>query len=125
MKKIFFLLLMLIGLICCAPAQSSSYKSLSNSEFTQIINQKKTQLVDVRTKDEFKTGHLPNAINIDVNSPDFDKNIQQLNKKNPVAVYCRSGRRSKIAAQKLSEKGFTVYELNTGIMKWDGNVTQD
>ena len=59
---------------------------------------------------------------MDVNGKDFESKIDNLNKKKPVAVYCRSGRRSKIAAQKLADKGFEVYELDKGIMQWDGEI---
>lgn len=103
-------------------AQNAAYTSLDNKDFAKIVKQKKMQVVDVRTTAEFATGHLPKAVNMDVNSKDFDQQIEKLNKKKPVAVYCRSGRRSKVAAGKLADKGFKVYELDKGIIQWDGEI---
>jgi rhodanese-related sulfurtransferase len=79
-------------------------------------------LVDVRTAKEYSEGHIPGAMNIDVNAPDFEEKIKVLDKKENVAIYCRSGRRSKIAAEKMTAAGFKVIELNTGFLSWDGAV---
>lgn len=122
MKKFLLILAIFFGLFCSGCAQNAQYTSLSNQEFAKVIKQKKVQLVDVRSFSEYNSGHLNKAINIDVNCKDFDNRIEKLNKKKPVAVYCRSGRRSKIAAQKLSSKGFKVYELDKGIQQWDGEI---
>lgn len=56
--------------------------------------------VDARTPQEFIEGHIPGAVNIDINSKDFIRQAASLDKTSPVAVYCRSGRRSKVAAEK-------------------------
>lgn len=124
MKRILFILTIFFGLFCSGCAQNAQYTSLSNQEFAKVIKQKKVQVVDVRSLSEFSSGHLRKAVNIDVNCKDFDNRIEKLNKKKPVAVYCRSGRRSKIAAQKLSSKGFKVYELDKGIQQWDGKIVK-
>lgn len=124
MKKTIFLLAILLGFMGVGSAQNATYSSLGNKDFAKIVKEKKTQVVDVRTPAEFVTGHLPQAVNIDVNSKDFDKQIEKLNKKKPVAVYCRSGRRSKVAAGKLADKGFKVYELDKGIIQWDGEIVK-
>ncbi len=89
-------------------------------QFQQTIEQKSTLLVDVRTPKEFAEGHIANAINIDVNQPDFGNNptFGTAKKSKPIAVYCRSGKRSLKAANILSEKGFTVYNLGGGILAW-------
>lgn len=122
MKKLLLILVVFFGFLGCGCSQNVKYTSMTNSEFAKVIKQKKTQVVDVRSLSEFSSGHLRKAVNIDVNCKDFDNRIEKLNKKKPVAVYCRSGRRSKIAAQKLSDKGFTVYELDKGIQQWDGEI---
>jgi rhodanese-related sulfurtransferase len=73
----------------------------------------------VRTPDEFKSGHIKGAKNINIGDQvKFEADVARLNKKLPVAVYCRSGRRSKIAGQRLTDKGFVVYDLNQGIIEW-------
>jgi len=99
--------------------QSKELKSLSAHEFEQLLKDKKVQLVDVRTPDEYQSGHIKGAKNINIGDPvKFEAEAAKLNKKVPVAVYCRSGRRSKIAGQRLIDKGFVVYDLNQGILEW-------
>lgn len=79
----------------------------------------KPQLIDVRTPAEFGDGHLPNATNINSQSPDFAQSLSQLDKSQPVYVYCMSGGRSKGAVAKLHELGYDqVYELKGGYLKW-------
>lgn len=102
-------------------AQMEKMKSVTTPEFEEIITKSEVQLVDVRTPEEFHSGHIRNAVNIDVKSSVFSIKIMTLNKNIPVAVYCRSGMRSKAAAEILLRKGFTVIELNKGILDWMGN----
>jgi thioredoxin 1 len=79
----------------------------------------RAQVLDVRTPAEFGQGHLPSAINMDFRDSAFNKEIQNLDKTNPVYVYCLSGGRSAGAAQKLVEQGFSeVYEMQGGYLKW-------
>ena len=101
-------------------AQSeNTYKSLSVEEFAQQIDSKKIIVVDVRTEKEFAEGHLKNAVNV-VWSNTFDENLEKakLKKRKTLAVYCRSGRRSKAAANVLVSKGYNVIELDKGIIAW-------
>ncbi len=97
-----------------------NYEILNNEEFAKVITDKTVQLVDVRTPDEFNEVHIPGAVNIDVKNSDFPVEAEKLDKERPVAVYCRSGARSKIAAKILADKGYKVYDLDKGIMNWDG-----
>ncbi len=124
MKKFLLLIIAFCISLCGCNAQSKKFTSLDNEAFAKVISKKKTQVLDVRSPAEYTQGHLPKAINLDVNCKDFDRQIDKLNKKKPVAVYCRGGRRSKIAARKLADKGFTVYELDKGISQWKGKITQ-
>ena len=100
----------------------TEFKSVDIDEFKTEISKSCVQLVDVRTAKEYLEGHIPGAQNIDVNAPDFEEKIKVLDKKENVAIYCRSGRRSKMAANKLTAAGFKVIELNTGFLSWDGEV---
>ncbi|XVX20785.1 rhodanese-like domain-containing protein [Actinomycetota bacterium] len=78
-----------------------------------------TTVLDVRTPAEFASGHLPDAVNIDVESPDFGQRIGALAKDKPYAVYCRSGNRSGVAVQQMADAGFThTYHLDGGIGAW-------
>lgn len=119
MKKWINMLLLFIGM-GTAMAQNGNILSVPADEFEQAIKSKKIQLIDVRTPAEYKSGHIKGAKNIDVRNRNFDKQILMLKKRVPVAVYCRSGNRSKTAAQKLTEKGFTVIELDHGFNEWSG-----
>ena len=100
----------------------SDFKSVDIKEFKIEIAKSDVQLVDVRTVKEYSEGHIPGAMNIDVNAVDFEEKIKVLDKKENVAIYCRSGRRSKMAANKLAAAGYKVIEFNTGFLSWDGAV---
>ncbi|WP_159636838.1 thioredoxin domain-containing protein [Sphingobacterium composti Ten et al. 2007 non Yoo et al. 2007] len=94
---------------------------LSNTEAFKIIDKSKVQVLDVRTAEEFSKGHLKNSININWNDRDnFEKATNtNLDKNNPVYVYCLSGGRSSKAAQYLVEQGYEVFEIDGGMMKWE------
>ena len=77
------------------------------------------QLVDVRRPEEFEAGHIDKAVLINVQEADFVAKAKSLlDKSKPVAVYCRSGRRSKDAANMLVKEGFKVFDLNNGYLGW-------
>jgi rhodanese-related sulfurtransferase len=117
-----------INFIACG--QKSSTKE-QNNEVEQAaislispedLNQanKDIQLIDVRKPEEFSSGHLENAVNMNFYDDDFEDQIQTLDKSKEVYLYCRSGGRSGKAAQKLEEMGFTkVYDLEGGILNWE------
>ena len=62
------------------------------------------------------------AVSIDLDREDFFEQMDCLDKDKPVAVYCRGGRRSKIAAERFVGKGFEVTELDGGIITWEGEI---
>lgn len=97
-----------------------SFKSVGVEEFSAVINDTNTIVVDVRRADEWAAGHLAEAqYNIDALQDDFiQKANATLPKDKTIAIYCRSGRRSKAAATKLAEQGFEVVELDGGIISW-------
>jgi len=99
---------------------SGNIKTVNASEFKKIIADPKVQLVDVRTIDEYASGTIGQAIQIDITSPYFIKNARKkLDKSRPVAVFCRSGVRSMRAAQMMGKEGFPViYNLKGGILAW-------
>lgn len=99
----------------------SAVEQISASALKELLNQKgELRLIDVRTPQEFKEGHLPKAININVFSTNFVNECQSKLKTTDVLVlYCRSGQRSMNAAKKLEESGFkSLYNLKGGIMAW-------
>ena len=116
-----FFTLALAGWLFSGCCSTEDFISQSNQEFAATISDSNVQLVDVRTAEEFADGHIPGAVNIDVKRADFDELAESgLDIGRPVAVYCRSGARSKVAAKRLAGKGFKVYELDRGFMNWDG-----
>ena len=120
--KIKYLLTCLALMLFISCQAQTEFKSVDIDEFKTEISKSGVQLVDDRTAQEYSEGHIPGAMNIDVNAPDFEEKIKALDKKENVAIYCRSGRRSKLAANKLTAAGFKVIELNTGFLSWDGEV---
>lgn len=82
-------------------------------------------IVDVRTPSEFREGHIPNAINVP-NENIGNTELRQLpDKDRKLLVYCRSGRRSKEAAEKLAKMGYTKVMEFGGIIDWDGEVVKE
>ncbi len=96
-----------------------NFRSVNAADFEQFVKQPDVIVLDSRTAQEDADGHIRNAVNIDVKADDFEqKAIASLDKSKTIAVYCRSGRRSKIAAATLAKNGFTVVELDCGILCW-------
>ncbi len=112
----------LLGLTACSNAQNKAYTDMDVEAFSKFITEKGVQIVDVRTPEEYVEGHIEDAKNINVFDSDFtEKAMKSLDTSKPVAVYCRSGKRSADAAQRLSEKGFSVTNLKGGILAWKAN----
>ena len=104
-----------------------SYKRISQNKAMKIMEEETGYLiVDVRRPDEFAEGHIEGAINVP-NEEIVDEMPEKLPDKDQLLlVYCRTGRRSKEAAEKLAKIGYTnIYEIG-GINTWPGNiVTED
>lgn len=95
------------------------YITYSPKEFADKIDTDNVYLLDVRTADEFKEGHIHGANNLDVQSSDFNHEaVSELPKDKVIAVYCGSGKRSALAAGKLSDDGFKVINLDGGMTAW-------
>ena len=93
--------------------------SVSVEAFADSISRPGVQLVDVRTPEEFNSGNIPGSVNIDVMTGHFCEEASGLlDKSRTVAVYCRSGNRSKNAAKMLSMMGYNVVELDSGYKAW-------
>ncbi len=114
MKRIVFLLLILPALVI---AQDKK-QVLPAQEFKNKLIDKNAVLVDVRTPEEFKQGHLDKAVNKNVNDADFDAYCTKLDKGKTYFVYCLAGKRSHNAAETMRKKGLTVFELKDGINGW-------
>lgn len=118
LRKIGFAILTTIVLLSAACAQDKD--KLSVDEFDLKLQQTpEAQVVDVRTPEEFKKNHVKGALNVNINSDEFEKQVAALDKTKPVMVYCLSGGRSEKAAAYMRKQGFSkVYEMDGGMMKW-------
>ena len=97
-----------------------AFRSVGVEEFEKAVADSTYTVLDVRMPVEYEEGHIPGTdYNIDVLENDFTKKaLKKLPKDRPVALYCRSGNRSKTAARILSENGYEVLELATGYLGW-------
>jgi len=114
-------ILILITVLCTNLAVSQEENVLlSVKAFSKTMSeQPELVVVDVRTPEEFDSGHLEGAINYNWKSENFNKQILDLDKTKPVLIYCRSGARSAKAVAHMRSEGFTViYELQGGIVNW-------
>lgn len=119
MIKIMATIIAALGLALGACAQNENITSVDADQFEQAITADSVQLVDVRTAEEYGEGHIAYATNIDVRQPDFlEKATATLSKDKPAYVYCRSGKRSLMAAEQLAKAGYKVVNLRGGIMEW-------
>ena len=84
-----------------------------------LQSDEKAYLLDVRRADEYAAGHLPGAALLDVtDSVAFARGVEQLDKEKNIYIYCRSGRRSRKAADILTAKGFKVTDMQGGYNAW-------
>ena len=127
MKKLVFLLLAVMLLTACGQDkendQGAVYMNITAEEAKQIMDSEERYIIlDVRTQEEYDQGHIPNAILI----PDTEiKNKAEkvmMDKDQLILVYCRSGRRSKLAAEILAELGYTNVKEFGGIIDWPYEV---
>ena len=101
------------------PGDAGAVQAVDTQEFAAVVDSG-AAVIDVRTPEEFAAGHIEGAVNIDVNTPDFDQRVSALDTSETYAVYCRSGNRSAVATQLMSQQGFTsVYDLSGGIIAWE------
>lgn len=120
-SKILFSLLFLFALLSVNAQTATKIKTVEVATFAkEIKTTPKPQILDVRTPEEFSEGHIDKATNIDWQNENFVKNTENLDKNKPVYVYCKSGRRSLKASEKLEELGFKkIYNLDGGYLKWN------
>ena len=115
----FVLSLMLLSSCGNAGSSSSGYRQISMDEAVKMMKDEKNYIIlDVRRPDEYAEGHIPGAINVP-NEEIGTANISELpDKSQLILVYCRSGRRSKIASEELVKLGYTNVKEFGGIIDW-------
>ncbi len=132
MKRFAVLPVLVLALAACSddaqPAASSlptgnttiSVQLMTSAEGKELIDSGvPLTIIDVRTPDEFAAGHLQGAVNSDVEGGAFSAFIATLDKNATYVVYCRSGRRSAIAANAMAQAGFTDVHDIGGIADWE------
>lgn len=119
---IIFIIILFILVIFITNIGSSKKSAINTpkvSSISDIVQDENIVLIDVRTEEEYDSGHIPRAINIPYteieNEVDYDKD-------KPIAVYCRTGKRSKEAALTLEKMGYTkIYDIG-GINNYEGEL---
>ena len=101
---------------CTSEAQVASLKP---APYAEAIQKENIQVLDVRTADEYKSGHLKQALQANwLNKAEFNDRTQHLDPNKPVYIYCLSGGRSAAAGAALAAKGYTVTNLEGGMNAW-------
>ena len=121
MRKLIVVILTSV-LILTGGTSADDSVDLKVSDFSAKSQEVGVVSLDVRTADEFAEGHLIDAININVESGNFEAEIEKLDKNTTYAVYCRSGRRSAVAVDLMKKAGFTsLYNLDGGVIDWSAS----
>ena len=114
-----------LGCVGCSGGGSASYDQISGAEAKALMDSENGYIIiDARTQEEYDQGHIPGAILI----PEYeiaDRAEKELLDKNQlILVYCRSGRRSKIAAEELVKLGYTNVKEFGGIIDWEYEIVK-
>ena len=122
-RDISILLILLLCLTGCAAEGTKTWHHISQEEAREMMARDGGQIiVDVRRQDEYDSGHIPGAVLIPNESISGQKPEQLPDLDQIILIYCRSGRRSREAAQKLADIGYTnIYEFG-GIIDWTGEI---
>lgn len=141
-KKIISILLLTFLFTSCTGEQNSSstaqntnsntdytlktYRQITMNEAASMMKSEKDYIIlDVRRPDEFSAGHIPNAINVPNEIIGASEISELPDKDQLILVYCRSGRRSKEASQKLVDLGYTNVVEFGGILDWSGETVKE
>jgi len=121
-KSLTLVVLVLVALATGCQGQQNGVQRLNSDGFeTKLNDTKEKTVLDVRTPDEFKGGHLVNATLVNYYDNDFKNQVAQLDKNKPVFVYCATGIRSASAAKVLAGLGFKeIYDMQGGYNAWAG-----
>jgi rhodanese-related sulfurtransferase len=132
MKKLIFIVLVFATILIGCTAEKVKGNNMNKTAYTlieqdkakEMMNDENIVVLDVRTKEEYDEGHIPNAVLLPVT--EIEENAEKIltDKKATILVYCRSGNRSETASKKLIELGYTnVYDFG-GINTWEYEVVK-
>ena len=126
MKKLIPILLSALMFTGCSGTsnnQTNTYRQITMDEAVTMMTQETGYVIlDVRRPDEFAAGHIPNAINVANETIGTTEILELPDKDQLIMVYCRSGRRSKEASEKLVKLGYTNIVEFGGILDWKGEI---
>jgi rhodanese-related sulfurtransferase len=125
-KRYMLAVLLFTSCMYLRPKQNSMSDLSQNDWAEGLVAASEAIVLDVRTEEEFESGFIPNAINIDIRmGAGFIDELNKLDKTVPYYVYCRSGARSAQAVQIMQDMGFVFsYNLLGGILAWEGEVME-
>ena len=124
MHRLVVFLLMVTACVS-SPKKQTQMKELAPDAWAELQEQTSASVIlDVRTAEEFESGYIKGALNMDIREgSDFVASIETLDKSKSYFVYCRSGARSWQACQLMSQLGFSaVYNLDGGVLAWEGDL---
>ena len=127
MRRLIILLLAVMMLTACGQDkennQGAVYVNITAEEAKEIMDTEEGYVIlDVREQDEYDAGHISGAILIPYTQIEAKANEMLPDEDQLILVYCRSGRRSKIAAEALAELGYTNIKEFGGILDWPYEV---
>ena len=127
MNKFFFLFFFFFLSCVYSPNNADKMINLSETEWIKLHDEsEESVIIDVRTDDEFSTGYISGAVNIDFYmGNEFISKIEKLDKSKSYFIYCKSGARSGQTCELMKQKGFKkVYNLEGGILGWTGELEE-
>lgn len=126
MRRLVVVLLMVTSCVS-SPKKQTQMNELAPDAWAELQEQtSESVILDVRTEEEFESGYIKGALNMDIRGgADFLASIESLDKSKSYFVYCRSGARSGQACQLMSQMGFNaVYNLEGGVLAWEGDLEE-
>lgn len=119
--RIFFLLTLaaLSGFACAGEKKTDGATHVDANGAEKLIKEGKVTVIDVRTPDEYKEGHIAGAKQVDFTENDFEEQISKLDKSKAYLVHCAAGNRSSNSLEVFQKLGFsTIYHLDGGLKAW-------
>ncbi|AGC75434.1 rhodanese-like domain-containing protein [Nonlabens dokdonensis] len=117
----FFLGLLFMTLLnSCFTDNAGVINVVSVEEAAELMDLNEVKVIDVRSEIQYSSKHINKAINIEVENDDLNAILDEMDKNEPLLVYCNKGGQSERCAKVLQEKGFKlIYDLDGGIAKWE------
>ena len=125
MKKQLMSILAAVGLcVGGCSAQTDNVKVLKPKTFIKQAQADSTAIIlDVRTPDEYAEGHIEGTMLLNfLDDKAFNEGLKKLDKKHTYYIYCRSGRRSHGACEKMNKQGFKTFDMEGGYLRWKKEV---